>query len=198
MAVRVKRTGLGVKIGDEVLSVLMYADDVVILSENHNELQEMLNAVTEYGRDFNVRLSKEKSQVLVVNGDDSVDDRIWMVGGNEIKRTKEYKYLGIWLDDKGCEKTKHERIARANQWVGRLGSVARCRANKYEVVRGLWKGVAVPSIMYGLETMVWSRKELDRLEVTQNKAGRIALRANRYVAVEAIRGDMGWSTSERG
>ncbi|KAG0717602.1 hypothetical protein GWK47_054088 [Chionoecetes opilio] len=117
-----------------------------------------------------------------------------MVGGNEIKRTKEYKYLGIWLDDKGCEKTKHERIARANQWVGRLGSVARCRANKYEVVRGLWKGVAVPSIMYGLETMVWSRKELDRLEVTQNKAGRIALGANRYVAVEAIRGDMGWST----
>ncbi|KAG0728534.1 hypothetical protein GWK47_032294 [Chionoecetes opilio] len=48
--------------------------------------------------------------------------------------------------------------------------------------------------MYGLETMVWSRKELDRLEVTQNKAGRIALGANRYVAVEAIRGDMGWST----
>ncbi|KAG0725205.1 hypothetical protein GWK47_039070 [Chionoecetes opilio] len=172
----------------------MYADDVVILSENHNELQEMLNAVTEYGRDFNVRLSKEKSQVLVVNGDDSDADRIWMVGGNEIKRTKEYKYLGIWLDDKGCEKTQHERIARANQWVGRLGSVARCRANKYEVVRGLWKGVAVPSIMHGLETMVWSRKESDRLEVTQNKAGRIALGANRYVAVEAIRGDMGWST----
>ncbi|KAG0721946.1 hypothetical protein GWK47_045404 [Chionoecetes opilio] len=66
----------GCEIGDEVLSVLMYADDVVILSENHNELQEMLNAVTEYGRDFNVRLSKEKSQVLVVNGDDSDDDRI--------------------------------------------------------------------------------------------------------------------------
>ncbi|KAG0722455.1 EEF1A lysine methyltransferase 2 [Chionoecetes opilio] len=44
--------------------------DVVVLSENHNELQEMLNAVTEYGRDFNVSFSKEKSQVLVVNGKD--------------------------------------------------------------------------------------------------------------------------------
>ena len=78
--------------------------------------------------------------------------------------------------------------------MGRLGSVARCRANKYEVVRGLWKGVAIPSIMYGLETTVWTRKDLNRLEVLQNMTGRIALGANRYVAVEAIRGDMGWST----
>ncbi|XP_045115935.1 uncharacterized protein LOC123507244 [Portunus trituberculatus] len=117
-----------------------------------------------------------------------------MLGGKEIGRTKEYKYLGIWLDERGCERTKQERIARTNQWVGRLGSVARCRANKYEVVRGLWKGVAIPSIMYGLETTVWTRKDLNRLEVLQNMTGRIALGANRYVTVEAIRGDMGWST----
>ena len=194
MAARVRQTGLGVKVGDDVLSILLYADDVVVLSEHHAELQEMLNAVTEYGRDFDVRFSREKSKVLVVNGDASDRDRTWMLGGNEIGRTEEYKYLGIWLDERGCEKTKQDRIARTNQWVGRLGSVARCRANKYEVVRGLWKGVAVPSIMYGLETTVWSKKDMNRLEVLQNMTGRIALGANRYVAVEAIRGDMGWST----
>ena len=26
---------------------------------------------------------------------------------------------------------------RASQWWGRLGNVAKCRANKYEVVRGI-------------------------------------------------------------
>ena len=30
--------------------------------------------------------------------------------------------------------------------------------------------------------------------MTQNVVGRVALGANRYVGVEAIRGDMGWST----
>ena len=64
----------------------------------------------------------------------------------------EYKYLGIWLDEKG-----YESIARTNQWVGRLSNVAKYSDNKYEVVRGLWKGMAVPSIMYGVETTVWSR-----------------------------------------
>ena len=194
LAVRVKRTGLGVKIGNDVLSVLMYADDVVLLSNNHTDLQVMLNAVSEYGEDYGVRFSKEKSQVLIINGDNVDSEREWMLGGNEIKTTKKYKYLGMWLDEKGYERTKHDRISRANQWMGRLGSVARCRANKYEIVRGLWKGMAVPSIMYGLETTVWTKNELERMEVIQNKVGRIALGANRYTAVEAIRGDMGWST----
>ena len=132
--------------------------------------------------------------MLVVNGNALDRDMKWMLGGEEIGRTQEYKYLGIWLDERGYKRTKLERIARTNQWVGRLGSVARCRANKYEVIRGLWMGVAIPSIMYGLETTVWTRKVLNRLEVVQNMTGRIALGANRYVAVEAIRGDMGWST----
>ena len=58
LAVRVKPTGLGVKVGNDMLSVLMYADDMVVLSENHKDLQEMLNAVTDYGRDFDVNFSK--------------------------------------------------------------------------------------------------------------------------------------------
>ena len=45
-AVRMKGTGVGVNVWNDVLSVPMYADDVVVLSENHNDLQEILNALT--------------------------------------------------------------------------------------------------------------------------------------------------------
>lgn len=54
---------------------------------DENELQEMLNAVTKYGRDYDVRFCK-KDQGLVVNGDDSDHDETWMLGGNELKKTK--------------------------------------------------------------------------------------------------------------
>ena len=151
LAVRVRKTGLGIKVGEEVLSILLYADDVVILSESDVNLQMMLDVVTEYGTDFNIRFSSEKSQVLVVNGEEMDRDRSWTLGGMEIKRTSEYKYLGMTMDEKGCDRTKNERVARANQWVGRLGSVARCRENKYEMVRGVWKGMAVPGLN------VWTR-----------------------------------------
>ena len=96
----------------------------------------------------------------------------------------------------GTSKAKNDRIFRANQWWGRLGSVSRLRSNKYEVCRMIWKAVAVPSLMYGMEVIDWSVGEISRMEVIQNKVGRLALGANRMVGVEAIRGEMGWSSFE--
>ena len=68
------------------------------------------------------------------------------------------------------------------------------RASKYDVLREVWKSVAVPSIMYGMDVIAWNENEIDRLEVGQNRVARMALKAPRYTAVEALRGDMGWST----
>ena len=193
LTVRVKQTGCGMIIGNERLAILLYADDVVLLSENGEELQEMLNTVSKYGRDFQVKFSVDKSKVMVINGGMEDDGRVWELGGNILKRTKEYVYLGINLSEDGCEKAKSEKIAKANQWLGRLASVAKFRANKYTVCRELWKGLAVPSIMYGVNVLTWNDSEVQKLDVIQNKLGRVALGANGYAGVEAVRGDMGWS-----
>ena len=48
--------------------------------------------------------------------------------------------------------------------------------------------------MYGLESMTWSAKDVPKMEVVQNRVGRLALGTNRYVATETIRGDAGWSS----
>lgn len=45
-----------------------------------------------------------------------------------------------------------------------------------------------------MDVMAWSVNEIETLEKVQNRVGRMALGANKYVGVEAIRGDMGWST----
>ena len=34
---------------------------------------------------------------------------------------------------------------------GMINGKTNCRVNKYEITRGLWEGMAVPTIMYGLE-----------------------------------------------
>ena len=61
------------------------------------------------------------------------------------------------------------------------------RASKYDVLREIWKSVAVSSVMYGMEVIAWSEKEIDKLEVEQNRVARMALNAPRYAAVEAQR-----------
>ncbi|KAK4328209.1 hypothetical protein Pmani_001329 [Petrolisthes manimaculis] len=121
-----------------------------------------------YGRDFGVKFSNEKSQVMIVNRTDDEREHTWRVGENNLKQTDEYKYLGVWLSPSGSEKTKNEKISMTNQWVGRLASAARLRASKYDVVREVWKSVAVPSIMYSMEVIAWKESEIDKLEVGQN------------------------------
>lgn len=64
--------------------------------------------------------------------------------------------------------------------------MARCRVRNFEVVRGPWKDMVVPSIMYRLETTVRFSNDPDRLDVVQNKAGKVHLGANCYVASQAV------------
>ena len=91
---------------------------------------------------------------------------------------------------------RRQRIKRivVNQWVGRLGSAARMRASKYDVLREIWKSVVFPSVMYGMKVIVWNESEIYKLEAGQNRVARMALNAPRYASVEALRDDMGWST----
>ena len=48
-----------------------------------------------------------------MNGENEDDSRSWMLGGKKIHRIKSCRYLGMMLDEKGCEKIKNESIGRA-------------------------------------------------------------------------------------
>ncbi|KAF2357797.1 Immunoglobulin-like domain [Trinorchestia longiramus] len=47
--------------------------------------------------------------------------------------------------------------------------------------------------MFGMNVMAWNGGDLEKLEVLQNRVERLALGAPKWTAVEAIRGDLGWS-----
>ena len=45
------------------VSLLLYADDIVLIADTPEKLQEMLEVVTEYSRRWRFELSNKKSQV---------------------------------------------------------------------------------------------------------------------------------------
>ncbi|KAF2368185.1 hypothetical protein FHG87_001047 [Trinorchestia longiramus] len=52
--------------------------------------------------------------------------------------------------------------------------------------------------MFGMNVLTWNKGDLEKLEVLQNRVGRLALGAPKWTVVKAIRGDLGWSLfSER-
>ena len=115
LAVRVRESNLGIRVGNERLSILMYADDIIIMSESSEELQQMLNVVSEYSLDFGVKFGVDKNLIMVLNGDEDDIDKEWKPGECCVKRKYEYKYLGVTLNIKECEKAKSEKMFEANQ-----------------------------------------------------------------------------------
>ncbi|KAF2359932.1 hypothetical protein FHG87_009304 [Trinorchestia longiramus] len=47
--------------------------------------------------------------------------------------------------------------------------------------------------MCGVNVMAWNGEGIEKLEVLQNRVGCLALDAPKWTAVEAVRGDLGWS-----
>ena len=67
LVVRLRRKNARVRVGRDKVCMLLYADDVVVMSESAYELQSLLDVVDEYGRDFGVNFSCEKSKVMIMN-----------------------------------------------------------------------------------------------------------------------------------
>ena len=95
LAARMRRLNAGVRVGNDRIGVLLYADDIVVMGESANELQSLLDVVDGYGKDFGVRVSSEKSKVVMVNRSDAESDATWTIGVNELNQGLEYKYLGM-------------------------------------------------------------------------------------------------------
>ena len=68
--------------------------------------------------------------------------------------------------------------------------------NRYEVVRGVWKGVMVPGLSFG-NAVLCMRSEIQAgLEIQQRSVGRLALGAHGNTPNEGVQGDMGWASFE--
>ena len=57
---------IGVNIDDKMISILLYADDIVLLSETQEGLQKALDAVFEWGQKYMymIKFNEKKSNIV--------------------------------------------------------------------------------------------------------------------------------------
>ena len=56
----------------------------------------------------------------MLNGVEEDVDRVWNMGDVCVKKTREYKYLGVTVTENGSEWIMDEKLSKPNQWYGRL------------------------------------------------------------------------------
>jgi hypothetical protein len=96
----IKDTSLGVMFGDEIINILLYADDVVLLASNAKDLQMLLDVFNDWSRQWRIVLNPKKSSVVVFRRPcDKQPDYVFKCGNDIITYASEYQHLGLVLNE---------------------------------------------------------------------------------------------------
>ena len=154
LGTRLESSGLGYRLGNNRIPGLLFADDIVLISESPSELQDLLDISTSYGNDFGLTFSLEKSKILIAY-ETAALQYSWTLQNHPLDIVQQYDYLGITLNgSKQPYSLMFPKLAlRCRRMVGLVGKVAFQSYSRYEVVRGLWKGVGVPTLTYASDVV---------------------------------------------
>ena len=190
LAEEVKKVG-GATYQHLTLSLLLFAEDIVLMAEDARTLQRMLKVVHKYSVKFRFKFNQGKSNVMIFGSKKTGKDKFFL-GKDELKVVEEYKYLGLVVDkdfswrlhlSKVIEKASKRMRALCGMGIGQGISV---RA----LMRG-WEVLVRPLLEYGAE--IWGDKVWREGEALQLEMGRRVLGVSKNTTREVVRGELGLS-----
>ena len=163
----IKWNGSGLRIGNESLNELRFADDVVIISQTKEELEVSMMKVLEESEKAGLTINVEKTKIMT-----NTKETNFMVNGKNIETVEEYKYLGRLISfNKNSEKEIDTRIA--NAWKS-FWSLKRFFKGNFPIYhkRRLMNTCILPILTYGSQCWGLTDEEKCKLSITQRKMER--------------------------
>ena len=193
LAVELKSLNSGVKVGNTGICILLYADDIVLLSDSEEKLQALLNHLNTWCNKWQLVINSDKSKIVHfrkrVREQSSFE---FKVGSQQLHIVNEYKYLGVKLNefldvDKMCESL----AVGGGRALGSINSKFRTIKNMGIVTYSkLFDNCVMPVLHYCAG--VWGLQKCDSLQHVQNRAMRFYLGVHKFAPTLGMLGDLGW------
>ena len=125
-----------------------------------------------------MKVSRSKTKYLCIN--EGNDDETVKMEDTKVPRVKEFKYLGSTVQESGgCEREVKKRVqARWNEW-GKVSGVICDKTLPARVKEKVYSLVVRPVMVYGLETVTVTKKQVKKMEVAEMKMLRFAMGVTR-------------------
>ena len=152
---------------------MLFADDIVICKETREEMERRLESWKYALERREMKVSRSKTEYLCINGGN--DDNTVKMKDKKVPRVKEFKYLGSTVQESGgCGEVKKRVQAGWNAW--RRVSEVICDKRLPARVKGkAYSSVVRPAMVYGLEMVAVTKKQVEEMEVAEMKMLRFAM-----------------------
>ena len=192
-----------VTIFDSPYSCLMFADDIILISETSSGLQNSLNKLKLYCEKWHLTVNTNKTKIMIFNkGGRKLNKTSFYFGKTQIDLVQQYCYLGITFCASGSFK-----YAVNNLYDKALKAFFSLKQfdirNNIKVALKLFQTLVMPIIRYGCE--VWSPFYLNKvndsnfidlcekfpMETINNKLCKYLLGVHRNSTNLAVKGELG-------
>ena len=170
LIVQLRQSGYGLRVGQQFVGCVVYADDIALLSASCYGLQKVVDICCLYGKKWDLSFNPVKSQLITLGGPNPIICPI-QIDGKAIHWVNKVKYLGVYfLVDTGL--TDVTDIIR--KFYGKFNSIMSVlgKGSNELTALHLINAYCLPSLLYGCEVWNLTDNSLHKLSVAWNNCFR--------------------------
>ena len=193
----INNMGLGVNVSGKKVSMLLYADDIVLLSNTAGDLQKLLTALGQWCERWGLLVNPSKTKIMQFRPKGKRKCNVlFKCGTSVIGMTDKYKYLGLWFsEDLDLSFMAEQVAASAHRALGLLIAKSKTIGGlPHACFKKLYEASVQSILDYGAS--VWGYKEFSCIKAVQHRAIRSFLGVSKTTCNAAILGEVGWIPQE--
>jgi len=180
----------GLDLAGTPVKLLLYADDLVLMSRTQRGLQKQLDELGKFYDERDLMVNVKKTKVVVFGS--RVNTSPLLYGGLPIEEVASFRYLGVELHCNGSMKTAVEHLAAASKRTV-FALRRRCadlKINDLAIICQLFDALVKPVISYACELWV-NEVATDSLELIHVSFLKLLLSVNRSTPTRIVLSEFG-------
>lgn len=190
LVTRMKRECVGMKIEEKILSLLLFADDIVLMAEKKEDLEKQMEVLGKWSKEWRMDVNEGKTKVMVVGGDEEDEEEEMMIGDKKIGFAATYEYLGVMLNKKMSRKEIGEEIVRKmDDSIKKRKGVLSMRYLSLKTRVNMYKTYVRSVVEYASEVWMMNKNEENKMEAKQMMLMKELMKLPNRMSNCVIRGD---------
>jgi hypothetical protein len=165
---RIEEINMGARIGNVKISILVYADDIMLVSPVKIGIAKMLIKTQEYMEEWKIKINLDKTNYIQFGRQKIIDYEL-IVNEIKINRVKTMKYLGMTFDEKlNFNEHVKERTKKCMKAVYGLHAIGLLsRSMDLETKQYIYKTYCRPVLTYGFDIINVNEKEEKKIRTDE-------------------------------